>query len=138
MRIWQLHDDEDGQRRFAEMLSDGLNRRTIADEFNINVDTVSEWRKRPQIATRVKKLNDDRANQIVSKVDSRLMKRLESDDDIPTQTLLAIRQTVAGTIIQNKGDGGDDAAAMAELMKAAHVDPVLAEKLAGLGIGDSD
>jgi transposase-like protein len=130
MRIWSLQDSPERQDALAEMLANGDSRATIAEAFGINVDTVTEWRKRPEIAARVKKINDDRAQRIVSLTDAKLIARLEGPKagEIPTETLLKIRQTVGGTLVKTE-QTGDAAAAAAELFQAAHDDPELAEAL---------
>lgn len=130
MRTFTLNDNAEAQDRLAEMLANGDSRPTIAGAFNIHVDTVTEWRKRPEIAARVRKINDDRAARIVSLTDSKLISRLEGPkaSEIPTETLLKIRQTIAGTLVKTE-QTGDSAAAAAELFQAASQDPKLAEAL---------
>lgn len=131
MRIWTLDNDPEGQAQFAELVADGATRKQIAEVFSIDTDTVTEWKKRPEIQERVNKLRRERSQRVLTHVDKKIMGRLESEEvDIPTETLLRIRQTYAGEVpLDNKGDADSAAAA---LLKAAHDDPQLAALLKGL------
>lgn len=136
-RMWILENDPERQEEFARLVHEGHTRDAIASAFEINPETVTAWRKRPQIAALIKRMNDDRENRIVSKVDSRLMAALDNNDQLDVKTLLEIRRTIDGTRVKNTATG-DAAVALAELMKAVNADPDLAAKLRELGVGVDD
>lgn len=121
---------------FARMLHEGCPRSQLAAAFDIHIDTVTDWRKRPSVEAKVSKLNKARATRIASLVDTKVEQRLTANKDIPLRDLLEIRRTFVGT-----GDGTEDTApsALEELVKAMHSDPEAAEQLqAALKGADDD
>lgn len=146
MRVSILDDPETGPQTrdtVAELLADGATRQAIADVFGVNKDTITEWRKRPDVQARVAKLQQDRANRILTGTDTRIAAKLEARNEngdlvpIPLRDLLEIRRTYAGNIVQV--NPGDKAAAMGELLTALHEDPEAAAAVrSALGAADDD
>lgn len=144
-RIAKIDQYPDLKERLAEALVDGASYSALADKngpwyevFGVSDRaTISSWAKREEIQARVATLHRDRANRVMSKTDTKILAALDSNEDIPVETLLKIRQTFAGTTVNvNKGDPAE---ALQEMLLAAHNDPELARAVGTLqGRKDDD
>lgn len=141
MRISLLDEPEVGEARkqqLAELLADGASRKAIAETFGVNVDTITDWRKRPDVQSRVDAIQKDKAQRVMAHTDTAILKRLEAGTTkIPLKDLLEIRRTFAGSIVNVNPN--DRAAATAELLKLLDSDPELARRFAAkLGASGDD
>lgn len=117
----------------AQMLGNGIPYRIIAEHFDVHLDTVGVWKKRPDIQALVTKYIQERANAILAHTDTAIQKRLEQSSQpggkpIPVEVLLRIRQTYAAD--RPPEDAGDEKpAALEEMLLALHTNPDLAKQL---------
>lgn len=134
MKTCMLDDPALGQERretLAQLLADGATREAIAEVFGISADTVTDWRKRADVQQLQQKIIRERANNILSQTDSKILARLQSPEaKIGLRELLEIRRTFAGEKL-DINMGADHGSAITELMEKLHDDPTLAAALGG-------
>lgn len=111
---------------FAMLLATGKTRKEIANYFDISVESVSAWRKRPDVRARVGALIKERANRIFIHTDSAIEKRLERDrDTIAMRDLLEIRRSFA----PDAPTADTTPEAVQEFLEQMHSDPDFAEQV---------
>jgi transposase len=136
MKVSIIDQDPERLDQLAELLADGVYAKDIAKVFGVHRDTVGEWKKRPDVQTKVSQLIKQRANNILSKTDTKILKRLESEKELPIEILLQVRRTFAGEklTVDTKATSAD---ATAELLQAIHQNPELAKAI-GQAKADGD
>ena len=117
------------KKTFAELIAGGSSRASISEALSISEETVTNWRKREDIKLMVLAIQQDRASRVLSKTDTKIMKVLESNKDIPVETLLKIRQTFAGEKVTITTDAAKQEA-VERLIADLHDDPEAAAKFA--------
>lgn len=127
--------DPEFQQAVAEAFVGGMTRPEMAEHFNVQLSTISRWRRDPRIKARALKLTEDRVLQITRKVDSEIERRLGNAKDMTTRELLETRKEFLGGAFRQQTEGVDDAttqAAMALLEK----NPELAAQMMALLSGE--
>lgn len=141
MKVSQLDQYPERKEELAQLLADGVKHADIADVFGVHVDTIGDWKKRPDVQAKVSKIIENRANSILAHTDTSILKRLEQARDsgksLPIEILLQIRKTFAGEKL-TVDSKGDKAGAMQELMRELHEHPDLAAAFGAVGADDGD
>lgn len=117
------------------MLADGASYAQMERAFDIAHDTVRMWKKRDDVRRVWTRIIQERAIQIRSHTDTRILKLLESGKELTPKQLLEIRDSFASDAPSDDGGGGT--ALVTRLMEAAAQDPVLARRLQGV-LSDDD
>lgn len=122
----------------AVLFADGAKRADIAETFGVEVWTVTQWRKRPDVQRKVSKIVSERANRILSLTDTKLEALLHAKGaSMSVDQLIKIRTAFAGENV-NLNLQGDSATALRELMQAMHAEPELAAALSKLGFDGTE
>lgn len=143
MKISQLDHEEQGAERreiLATLIADGTTNEEIANTMGVSRWTVTEWKKRSDIAALVTEKLRKKANEIRSRVDRRIEKLLQNEEEvkkIPVETLLNIRRTYTPKEV-DLNVRGDAAAATEELMMKLHGNPELAEAFGAAAASEPD
>lgn len=124
------HAEEGAERRdtLAGLIADGVSNAEIANAFSVNRWTITQWKKRSDVAALVTEKLRLKANKIRSKVDTRIEKILENEEElrkVPVNVLLDIRRTYSPKDL-NVNLQGDAAKATEDLMLKLHANPELA------------
>jgi hypothetical protein len=129
VRVSQLDLNPDLIDDLVKLFAEGATREQIGDAFGVDVWTVTQWRKRRDVQEKLHALIRNRASQILSHTDTKLLAILTNPkSQLSVDQLLKIREAF-------KLDGAtEDPAkagieAMKELMDLAADDPALAEAL---------
>lgn len=111
--------------KLAELLAEGCSHRQIAEVFDVNQRTISDWRRRGDVQAVMAKKITERASRILRHTDSRVEKHLEQNPKISLDQLLRIRREFAGSTVTVK-ESVDKSGALTELMQQLHENPDLA------------
>jgi hypothetical protein len=122
-------EDEEMLDKFAQLVAEGVPHSVLAQQFGVTPRTTKRWKARPEIKERIHKIIVERADRILRHTDTAVERWLEKHPEADIDTILKIRREFAGSTVNVKGEQGDKAKAMAEVMQAIHDDPDLAEKL---------
>lgn len=114
-RISELDKIENGPEKLAELYIRGVKREVLAREFGVHKDTISNWVHRPDVQAHVQRLNRERINRIVSKVDAELERRLEKVKDMDIEDIIRLRKEMLPHRIEVT-EKVDEASAVEELM----------------------
>lgn len=142
-RLSQIDADREQFEVLCQLLAEGVPHRVIGETMGVTRDTVGDWKKRPDVQSRVTVIIKERANAILAHTDTSIQKKLEAAAQegakpIPVEVLLQIRRTYAGEKVV-LDTAGDKAGAMEELMKVLHENPEIAAAFAeSAGAPDTD
>jgi hypothetical protein len=112
-----------------EQIAHALN--AADSSLNVHKDTILDYRRYPDVAVMIERLSKERIARLTRKIDSKLAARLDSDDEIDTETLLKIRKELLGGArkieISTPADGKKSATS--KLWDAADADPEAAARM---------
>lgn len=98
------HPTEGAARRriLAELCAEGHDRAKIAAVMDVHPDTITVWRRRPDVQQQITKLIQDRVNRLTSRIDARLEGLLQDDNirRLDLKDLLAIRKELSPQIVK--------------------------------------
>ena len=99
--------------------------------LNVHKDTITDYRRYPDVAVMIKTLSEERIARLTRKIDSKLEARLDADAEIDTETLLKIRKELLGgrLKIEHKDTSEGRKSATERMWKAADDDPEAAARM---------
>lgn len=80
----------------------------MAEVFNVNVDTITRWRRDPRVKAHAFKIIEDRVLQVTRKVDGVIADRLERASEMTITELLSIRKEFLGGALRARTESIDD------------------------------
>lgn len=101
-------DDANNSLRVAEAFVSGMTRKAMAEEFQVNRNTITRWRRDPRVKAHVSKLTEDRILTITRKVDSEIERRLGHIGNMTVKEILEIRKEYLGGTFRQDVEGVDD------------------------------
>lgn len=128
-------DDSEFAKNVAQLFVNGLTRAQIAAEVNIkDLDTITRWGRDPRVRSHIRRLIEQRVQQITRKVDGEISKRLENATELSTRELLEIRKEFLGGALREQTEKADDEA-VAQAVEAVENNPEIAQQLRRLLAG---
>lgn len=123
--------DPDFAQDVAEAFAAGTTRKDMCEMFGrSDPDTITRWRRDPRVATRLRKIVEERVLSVTRRVDGIIEQKLtQAADELTIQELLAIRKEFGlSNMIAGQAAKADDAT-INEAMIALESNPNLVDQL---------
>lgn len=129
-RISKLADPEFA-RQVAEVYISGMSKPEMAEEFDVNTDTIRRWVADPRVQAHAGRSALERINRITRRIDASIEARLVHIDKWDIEQVLKVRKEYLERSMKVGVDLSGDAkgATVNELAEAMDQDPDLAEAL---------
>lgn len=124
-------DDEANRQRVADLHANGAVRKVIAEEFDVQPNTVSAWLQREDIKALVDRVLRDRTHRILRSVDTRIETMLQNINKLSLEELLKVRKEFLPDRKEIKLNVSKEDA-LSELWERVAEDPEAAQAILGL------
>lgn len=122
-------DNADFAKTVAEAYTAGMSRTDMAEEFGVNVATISVWNRDPRVQAHAARFAQERVNRITRRIDSEIESRLQEAKIMDTEVLLKIRKEFLDRALKIDLNKADTPETINEVIGTLEENPELARDL---------
>lgn len=123
--------DPEYAKTVAAAFVSGMTHKEIAEQFGINKDTVTNWRRDPRVKAHAMKMIEDRVLSVTRRIDSIIEGRLQHAENMSIKDLVMLRKEFLGGALRTQTENVDEQT-VSEAMTALDKNPELIDQLQAL------